>query len=55
MQVYCVGVRSLRNNKDKDRYKDIHSGLHDGVYPLTDSQKLKIDWIAIKLLIRGHL
>lgn len=55
MDVYYVGVHSLRDKEDRIDYMNIHSELRDGVYPLTDSQKPKIDWIAMKKLVQGHL
>lgn len=39
MDVYYVGVHSLRNNKDKDRYIELHNGLRDNVQFLTEPQK----------------
>jgi hypothetical protein len=55
MQVYYIGVHSLRNNKDKDKYIELHNGLRDNVQFLTEPQKKRIDWIAFKLLRLGIL
>lgn len=55
MSVCFVGVHTLKSDKEKTQYLNAHTALLDNTQYLTDAQKEKIDWIAYKIVKRGHL